>query len=84
MKQESTDKLIAGVLAISLEIRHHLEDRRRHLTPQQIEALSSAVGAFANYFAVWRAHELAVGRPVGRKGRRVVLTDPSAIPGPEQ
>jgi hypothetical protein len=77
MKQKSTDQLIADVLALSLEVRHHLEDRRRHLTPRQIEALSSAIAALANYFAVWKAHEEAAKRAVGRKSSRVVVTPAS-------
>ena len=73
MTRKSTDHLIADVLAMSLEIRHHLEDGRRHLTPRQIEALSSAIGALANYFAAWKAHEMAAVRKVGRTSKRVKL-----------
>jgi hypothetical protein len=49
---------------MSLEIRQHLEDRRRRLTPKQIDALSSAVSALHKYVLAWRAHEMS-GRNSG-------------------
>jgi hypothetical protein len=73
MKTKDTNQLVADILALSLEVRHHLEDGRRRLTPLQIEALSNAISALANYFTVWKAHELAAGRAVGRRGKRVSL-----------
>jgi hypothetical protein len=42
MKTKDTNQLVADILALSLEVRHHLEDGRRRLTPLQIEALSHA------------------------------------------
>jgi hypothetical protein len=59
MKPKSTDRLIADVLAMGMEIRQHLEDRRRRLTPLQMDALSNAVTAIHKYFVSWKAHELA-------------------------
>lgn len=58
MKTQGTDRLIADVLAMSLEVRQHLDDGRRQLTPLQIEALSNAISSMADYFAAWKAHEL--------------------------
>ena len=59
MKPKPTDHLIADVLAMGMEMRQHLEDRRRRLTPVQMDALTSAVAAMHNYFMSWKAHELA-------------------------
>jgi hypothetical protein len=59
MKPKSTDHLIADVLAMGMEMRQHLEDKRRRLTRLQIEALTNAVAATQNYFESWKAHELA-------------------------
>ena len=59
MTPKSTDHLIADTLAIGMEIRQHLEDRRRRLTPLQMDALTNAVTAIHNYFMSWKAHELA-------------------------
>jgi hypothetical protein len=59
MKTKGTNHLIADVLAMSLEIRQHLEDRRRRLTPQQIDGLSNAVSALHKYVLAWRAHEMS-------------------------
>ena len=59
MKQKPTDDLIADVLAMGMEIRQHLEDKRRRLTPLQMEGLSNAVTAIRNYFFSWKAHNLA-------------------------
>ena len=59
MKPQSTDHLIADTLAIGMEIRQHLEDRRRRLTPLQMDAFTNAVTAIHNYFMSWKAHELA-------------------------
>jgi hypothetical protein len=42
-----------------MEMRQHLEDKRRRLTRLQIEALTNAVAATQNYFESWKAHELA-------------------------
>ena len=61
MKHKSTDHLIADVLAMGMELRKHLEDRRRRLTPLRMDALTSAVAAMHNYFMSWKAHELAAG-----------------------
>ena len=55
MKTEGTNRLIADVLAMSLDIRQHIEDGRRRLTPLQIEALSNAITAISNYFAAWKS-----------------------------
>ena len=73
MKTKDTNQLVADILALSLEVRHHLEDGRRRLTPLQIEALSHAISALANYFTVWKANEVAAGRAVGPQGKRVRL-----------
>jgi len=70
MKTQGTDSLIAGVLAMSLDIRRHLEDRRRRLTPQQIEALSNAISSIARYVDVWKSHELGKHQE-RRKGKRI-------------
>jgi hypothetical protein len=59
MIRKSTDHLIADVLAIGMEIRLHVEDRRRKLTSTQMEGLSNAITAIQNYFFSWKAHELA-------------------------
>ena len=59
MMRKSTDHLIADVLAMGMEIRLHLEDRRRKLTSTQMEGLSNAITAIHNYFFSWKAHELA-------------------------
>ncbi len=60
MKTKSTDHLVADVLSMAMEIRQHVEDRRRHLTPLQMEGLSNAVLAIHNYLHSWKAHELAL------------------------
>ena len=59
MKQKPTDDLIADVLAMGMEIRQHLEDKRRRLTSLQMEGLSNAVTAIHNYLFSWKAHDLA-------------------------
>ena len=68
MKTRGTDRLIADVLALSLEIRQHLEDGRRHLTPLQIEALSNALTSLSNYFAAWKGYELSGRNALERNG----------------
>ena len=74
MKHKSTDHLIADVLAMGMELRKHLEDKRRRLTPLRMDALTSAVAAMHNYFMSWKAHELAARSVLGRKSERVVVT----------
>ena len=59
MKTKGTDRLIADVLTLGMELRQHLEDRRRRLTPLQIEGLSNAIAALNNYFTAWKDHELS-------------------------
>lgn len=70
MNTQTTDRLIADVLAMSLDIRRHLEDGRRPLTPIQIDALSNAITSIANYFAAWKAHHVAGRQRRGEKGNR--------------
>ena len=44
---------------MGMEIRQHLEDQRRRLTPLQMEGLSNAASAIHKYFLSWETHALA-------------------------
>ena len=45
---------------MAMDIRQHVEDRRRGLTPLQMDGLSNAVLAIHNYLRSWKAHELGL------------------------
>ena len=45
---------------MAMDIRQHVEDRRRGLTPLQMDGLSNDVLAIHNYLRSWKAHELGL------------------------
>lgn len=59
MRKGGTDQLIADFLALTLEIEHHLHDKRRRLSLLQIDSLSDAIKTLHRYMTAWKTHELA-------------------------
>ena len=56
MEEQETDRLIADVLAVTLEVQQHLHERRR-LTPLQRDCLTNTVVGLSDFLAAWKIHE---------------------------
>jgi hypothetical protein len=63
MKTRTTDELIAGVLAMHLEVQRHLQDKRRRVTPLQVKVLTEAVANLHRFLKAWQTQNDSTKKP---------------------
>ena len=66
MEEQETDRLIADVLAVTLEVEQHLHERRL-LTPLQRDCLTNTVEGLSYFLAAWKIHERSLSEAAAER-----------------